>query len=294
MTKTSFPELLTRLTQKRSLPLHFKALRSLLLVVGVVMLMLVSCISSPTATVGPIATATIGSSPAATIKPSPTAMAVPSQIPLVPTKPRPPAGWEHRWLKGVPCEPPCWEGVIPGRTTASDAVALLNHSPIVLTAELTHSIITGHGLLIWQWLNDGRGGQANYYTLPITTNEAIYFISLFYPTPFTLREVIQAYGEPSDVLARAYRNPDGSIASDVGIYYRVRGLGLGAATMGKVDLNLDMPVWVAFFEPTDEGIKTALGGAADHPDWLMPWQGIKDFEFYCKDSENGRACRGEP
>ncbi len=252
----------------------------------------VSCTSSPAATVISSATATIGASTTATIKPSPTETAAPSPIPLIPTKPPPPADWERRWLKGVPCEPPCWEGIIPGRTTASQAVALLNHSPIVLTAELTHSIIAGYGILSWLWTNGESGGMAGYYTLPITTNETIYLITLFYPTQFTLREVIQAYGDPSDVLARAYRNPDGSIASDIDIMYRSRGIGLVAETRGKVNLNLDTPVRVAFVAPTAEGLKIAIG--PNDPSWLMPWQGIKDFEFYCKDIQNGKLCRGEP
>src|SRR5947209_4744604 len=46
------------------------------------------------------------------------------------TKPAPPPDWQYRWLKGIPCKPPCFEGITPGKTTAEEAVKLLQQNPM--------------------------------------------------------------------------------------------------------------------------------------------------------------------
>jgi len=214
------------------------------------------------------------------------------QVTLVPTKPSPAIDWPDRWLKGTPCKPPCWEGVIPGQTTASEATKILNASPIVLRAEMTTTTKTSdNGIVLWSWLDGQSGGQAYYHAR--SPEQTIYTIAPYFPKPFALRKIIQVYGEPSDILARAYHNPDNSIASDVSIFYRSQGIVLFAGAGGYLTLSLDMTFdYINFFEPTNEGLKVALGGSQDHLDWLTPWQGIRDFDFYCKDSESEKACRG--
>ncbi|MBP7686354.1 MAG: hypothetical protein KA765_00495 [Thermoflexales bacterium] len=214
---------------------------------------------------------------------------------IIPTKPNPAADWSDRWVKGIPCKPPCWEGIIPGQTSASEAVKLLNASPIVFQAEMTSTThLSDDGTVIWWWLSGiMRGGEAYYHAR--SPDQIIYAISPYFPRDFTLREIIQIYGEPSDIIARAYHNPDDGIASDVSIFYRSQGLVLGAGSGGKLSLNLDMTFdHVLFFAPTDEGLRVALAGSVDHPDWLTPWQGVKDFDFYCIDWEGGKVCHESP
>src|SRR5688572_2209141 len=35
------------------------------------------------------------------------------------------------WIDGIPCEPPCWQGITPGQTTAFQAVEILRSNAIV-------------------------------------------------------------------------------------------------------------------------------------------------------------------
>ncbi len=119
-----------------------------------------------------------------------------------------------------------------------------------------------------------------------------------FPTPFHLVDVIKSFGEPKYVVASALRNPDSNgISYDLRIVYWPQGILLRAGGYGSIQpsLRADMQFdYVLFFEPTDETLKVVLAGSANHPEWLTPWQGIKDFGFYCKDLEDGKVCRGEP
>ena len=34
-----------------------------------------------------------------------------------------------------------------------------------------------------------------------------------------------------------------------------------------------------FFAPTDNALDLALGDLSQHAEWLVPWQGMQDFDF---------------
>src|SRR5262245_17799626 len=42
-----------------------------------------------------------------------------------------------RWLLGVPCRAPCWEGVTPGKTIAEEAVTIFRQSPILKNVQIS-------------------------------------------------------------------------------------------------------------------------------------------------------------
>ncbi len=208
---------------------------------------------------------------------------------LSPTKPPPPADWPYRWLKGIPCQPPCWEGITPGQTTAAEAVEILERSPLIATVEITSvPLLPTIGLVIWDWVDGEEGGEAVFNTPP---SNLVYLVHPSLPITFRLGDVIQAYGEPSHVIARSHREPHSSdISYDLSILYRPQGFILiGSAGYSKPILSADTLVSVTFFAPNDEGLQAALGGAAAYPEWLVPWQGMKDFDYYCRDIA-GKPC----
>lgn len=247
-------------------------------ILGYSVVFLISCASYPNALV-----------PTLTNPPNAIASAT------VPTKPPPPVDWPSRWLKGIPCRPPCWEGITPGKTTPAEAVEILRSSPLVANAKMaTDPLLSSLGYVIWDWVGGRAGGEANYSTQALT--QTLYIIGPYLSTSFRFQDVIQAYGEPSHILATAAHGPD--IGSGISYYlqlvYLPQGFALAAGGSRKPALSEDMFLnGPSFFAPTTEGFIAAFGEAGIAAGLLTPWQGIRSFDFYCKDQENGSACRGE-
>ncbi len=206
-----------------------------------------------------------------------------------PTKPLPPADWPYRWLKGIPCQPPCWEGITPGKTTAAEAVEILQRSPLIATVEIiTVPLFPEERAVEWTWVSTGReGGVASFHVQK--PSSPIYYLHPYLPASFSLGDVIQAYGEPSHIIAKVFYVED-NVSYDLRILYRSQGFILLDGGLSKPVLNMDTLFGsVIFFAPNDEGLRAALAGAADHPEWVVPWQGMKDFDYYCTDIK-GNPC----
>src|SRR5690349_8873700 len=50
---------------------------------------------------------------------------------LSPTRASVPAEVARHWLAGIPCAPPCWEGITPGQTTLPEALRILKANPAI-------------------------------------------------------------------------------------------------------------------------------------------------------------------
>jgi hypothetical protein len=151
----------------------------------------------------------------------------------------------------------------------------------------TSRLTPEYGEINWDWVEGQGGGRASFRA--DSPDRIVYSVSPHFPASFELRDVIQAFGEPSHVLAAASHGPDvgSSISYILWIVYQSQGLALRTTGRSKPVLGADMLLnHVVFFDPLDEGF---IGPA----EWLVPWQGIRDFESYCHDNESGRACRGE-
>lgn len=242
---------------------------SIVLLLTWLMVILVSCV--------------ISQETGATVVPSPTPQLTLSE------------DWQFRWLQGNPCRPPCWEGIAPGQVTAGDAVEILRHSPLIANVvKRTDSLIPELGVVTWDWVNGRRGGEANYQTQ--TASEIIYQIKPRYPGVFRLHDIVQAFGLPSHIIVQAQQGPDiGSrISSEAWIVYLPQGFAIGDGTFGKMDISESASFGnVMFFIPTHEGLAKSTYIANNHPEWVLPWQGFKGFDFYCRDESNGKECRGE-
>lgn len=211
-----------------------------------------------------------------------------------PTKLPPPEDWQFRWLKGVPCRAPCWEGITPGKTSATEAIEILKQSPLVAYVQQgRYAPSSGLGDVSWDWINGDKGGYANY---PINTSAQI--IGSIFPAfrqRYALRDVLQAYGEPSHILAQAKQGPDigSGIFYDVWLVYLPQGLALTGGGATKPDLENMYLDRVIFYIPTREGLEANVWLAKEHPEWVLPWQGFKGFDYYCRDETHGIECRGK-
>ena len=211
-----------------------------------------------------------------------------------PVKQSIPENWEFRWLKGIPCRPPCWEGITPGLTSATEAVKILTGNSLISSAEMSTSPLDpSTGYVYWYWSN-GQDGGAAYYPAQ-TPTQIISDIFPYFRKQFELRELIQAFGDPTHVVAIASQAPDAPrIFYHIWFVYLPNGLALATGSPTKPELNTDLLLnEVLFFAPTNEGLTKAIPPAINHPDWVLPWQGFKSFDYYCRDELNGKACSGK-
>ncbi len=265
---------------------------SLVLVLFCAAFCLSACGSDQPAT-APVTTTLAATATRPVATPTPTLIISPS-VTTAPTKPAPPSDWQYRWLKGIPCKPPCWEGITPGQTTPAEAVEILKRSPIVSTANLEPDPLnTKYGYLVWNWIGNvtgskGYDGEAKYYAQDPT--KPVYIIRPKFGISFKLGDIIQAYGEPSHVIATAYPNPDigSGLTYSVKIIYLSQGFAFDKGIVTKDEsykpiINGELYLLGPdFFAPDLDGFGAAFRGLQPQPKLLVPWEGFKSFDFYCR------------
>lgn len=199
-------------------------------------------------------------------------------------KPFPPVGWQNLWLKGQLCRPPCWEGITPGQTGLDEAVQLLNQSSIVAAInvhKIDPALNNRYGSLTFYWLESYQGrpldkGGTIYYSLSSNT-KPVYSIVLNL-SPIRLSEVIKAYGEPSAVIAHpVYYYPKNKFSYSTYLVYLSQGFTIySREQVSKPVLETDMTLdSLGFYAAGDKSFFEGLPP-------LLPWQGFKDWLFYCR------------
>jgi len=193
-----------------------------------------------------------------------------------------------RWLKGIPCHQPCWEGITPGRTTATEALELLRKNPSMKDVEKSNS--SGRGEVNWKWVADD-GFSKGYATFDVSRQTQI--IQEIYPgfpgLEEKLSDLIEAFGEPDYVFAEVvYREQvSGNLKKasnySISFLYLVQGMLFKSYLPNRGDFNpnlsLKNPV---FFASTEGNLPAALQGITPNK---IPWQGFKGFDFYCQDKD---------
>jgi hypothetical protein len=199
--------------------------------------------------------------------------------------------WERSWLMDVPCRAPCWEGITPSKTTVTETLQLLAHNLQVGTLSYFQSDKDTYDEVFWsRWKNNAGGGRIVYDRITSMVSR----VSLSFPHDFTLEEVIQAYGEPSHVLALAARNLEKLNETDyrLEIFWQSHGIMLEWAQEYPsrrpiIDQNLKFHS-VGFFEPTATGLEHAVAMANPvQLKFLEPWKGLVDFREYCHSVDVG-------
>lgn len=201
-------------------------------------------------------------------------------------KPLPTEDWVARWLNNVVCRAPCWEGIIPGQTTAEEAVEILSQSPIADNVSVDEN--SRGGTVHWQWAGETITGQVSY-----DANDSLHLIHFISLSPsgrvLHLRDVIGVYGEPTSVYAYDSCGPD--IGSGrfylLGFIYMNDGLKIDTKIQPdhKPDLSPDLIIAsVNFYDPDDPNYDLTSSLR------VQPWQGYLDFYQYSGTTEESGKC----
>ncbi len=183
-----------------------------------------------------------------------------------------------KWLKGNPCRLPCWEQITPKKTGIIAALSVLNHNPDI---QVTNSGSPEEPHRIeWNWTSSSKKGGTIYYDLQ---SSIIQQINMVFSKNFSLKDVIQTYGEPDFVIAtETWVNREGTIIEHtLSFVYETYGFTLYDASTGKPPtLNNDNSFAnVVIFNPKSTLTEQNVMG---NPTYLVAWQGFKDFAFYCR------------
>ena len=149
------------------------------------------------------------------------------------------------------------------------------------------------GSVSWDWTDGQKGGDAGFPGRG--SAQIIYSVFPYFHFLFNLRDVLQSFGEPTHVIAIARQKSIDrtDLCYETRVVYLPQGLMLQSDCFAKPDLKENtLFAQVVFFVPGLEGLRDASGVAERHPDWVLPWQGFKGFDFYCRDEWNGQFCRG--
>lgn len=185
------------------------------------------------------------------------------------------------WLKGIPCSPPCWDGVIPGQHTAQEAVDILKKNPKALNPQIqyknavTWTTSFGTNQYESEALFDVKDAKQLIYEVRPVTSLGV---------EIKLKDVIQAYGMPTYVIALKNGPPViKNVIYDATFFYITQGMRISTKFSNKADFNQNLVIVTPeFFIPSEEGFKRAYNGI-DH--LAVKWEGFKDFRYYCRTNE---------
>lgn len=191
--------------------------------------------------------------------------------------------YRERWLIHPPCPPPCWEGLTPGKTTAKEAVTILESNPLFTNVALWESPILNDktGSVLWDFAINGEifGNEARFSTE--TEDQIIFMINPWTPL-VTLGKLIDAFGEPSHIIASVTPPIHPEDVESWAVYVVWLSKGITFLTVGSV------PFPVIDEKFTSNGLQYFTPRLEDYvklvnPDLIKqmkPWRGYGPFEMY--------------
>jgi hypothetical protein len=114
-----------------------------------------------------------------------------------PTPTQPTPAWLERWLESPACEPPCLEGITPGKTTLEQAKSILQSMPDFQITEVGFEYLTLYA-------------EGNVWiTLYTKGNDAIQVISL-HTGYLPVEKIVSRYGFPMFLVPEVAIDPRGN------------------------------------------------------------------------------------
>ncbi len=221
-------------------------------------------------------------------------ISTPTNTPIPATTAPALSSWQTRWLKGIPCRPPCFEGITLGQTGAPEAFKLVQQNPFANTNTIINhpppdSSRPDNGEIDWDWLEPptnayggGIPGVRAFYHAASKLKE-VYLVTMDTPSDLKLKDVIKTYGEPDYISALFHphhRSP--GVSFYVSIIYLSQGFILfGNSGENRPEINGDLTFQLLnFFAPGSKGYDDALPGDEYH--YFTPWKGFNTYNFYCR------------
>ena len=137
--------------------------------------------------------------------------------------PRPPSASElENFFGNESCSWPCWQGITPGVTTSSDALQLLQASPVVLKSTVqSYEQIPGKGYARWKWK---IGKNQRVLDASMQWQDGIVLNISLYPRIVSIGEIIDRFGPPEKVaVIDCASPPEQPLERCAGFYYIKRG-----------------------------------------------------------------------
>jgi hypothetical protein len=195
---------------------------------------------------------------------------------------------DNSLLTGEPCEPPCWQGLMPGESTEHDLAALLDASEQVDAGSLRRES-TGCGEVTY-WRNPETlssfsppSGWTSSYAC--TSDKVLKVVMEYLAYEVELQQLLDNYGAPDALRAQPAGIPERPYV-EVNLYYPARGLmcQLELATEDEPLQPETRVVRAWYFEPTsleslaDPGSGVPFPPAEFASDALQEWPGYGPIE----------------
>ena len=181
--------------------------------------------------------------------------------------------WEYSWLNSLPCSAPCWQGIIPGKSTYTDASKILQQLSFVHNFQEDKRIPDPGAL--WDW---GEGSNRSWGEVRYSEKDPqnkIKLVSLAFPKGFKLNDINRVYGEPDYVWVEVQSS------YIIRLVYLNHGITLVSDTKNKPTLDGNMFFNFVWFvsSGTLEDYRKSI--SYSYPLTSLPhWQGYRSFDFY--------------
>jgi hypothetical protein len=175
--------------------------------------------------------------------------------------------WQARWLRGIPCYLPCWEGITPGKTTDQEAHTLIHENPRVMQqASIEPSPLRFDDAYLTASPEPVRNISPNYYV------------------SFKLGDIIAVYGEPTYIEVRTTldrHRTDGTKFNSYSISALWSSKGFSVAgfyDVTKPAITPELPVssLYIFVPTTSNDFRSSV--YMENP---VVWEGYKSYDYYC-------------
>lgn len=215
---------------------------------------------------------------------------------------------QTRWLTGIPCAPPCWEGITPGETSVQEAIELLNTNPYVSDVAYWSRPDDDVGVIEWRWNDLNDGGVFEYPQTIEQDNSTVRvsWIDIYFARSVSLKKIREAYGEPSYIVPKKVdiflpHGEQGGYSHFYELTFVYLEHGFFVEILRAFDEpprltpNMGLSGRVLFFPAGLEGLETVPTSKRGwQTSQMIPWQGFLGFSYYCAQAtpvdDNSQLC----
>lgn len=172
----------------------------------------------------------------------------------------------RNFLLDPACDPPCWEGIIPGVTTKDDAMAILRQNELVLPNSIELYNEHEKEAVQFKWTNRLHGMGF----IMFDDQEKVWEITLPVFMTMSLDTAFKRYGEPDSISIIDYNNK-----RIVEFYYPDQGIGFTISLYSDSQIKpTSVLTLIFYFDPNNKNdLKChSFGCTALHGE-LIPWKG---------------------
>jgi len=189
-------------------------------------------------------------------------------------------------LSGDPCQPPCWQGLVPGVSTVQEVEDVLAGSEYVKQESVTRERWGGFSTIWWESAVSWASGSGR--NAAVMKGEMLQILMICLDYELALEDIVERYGAPEKLWA-SWAWP-GGVEVAVRLYYPAEGLTFALVLQpsnGYHELEPGSKVTVVrYFAPTSlEGL-IDLGESIPFPPReymdteLADWQGYGPIEVH--------------